>query len=355
MVVGMVTVNHRAAPSTMSRQGLVVRSELRGGKLPAMSWTIEIQDPERGTQSRHDFNEPTVIIGRDPSADLVVRDEKVSRRHLKLMRRDGQGFIEDQSSNGTYVAVNRRWERLPARHQMGDPVIVRLGRFNLRIQFSPTVRDEPQEWDKSVVIPAGNLSTLKEALLVFDLCESSAIANRDDHMAYHLKQRLTQIAEPVLEDEDRRFFKSTGDGFLACFPKPSLALNAALELERRIQHRNARTENPPIHYRMALHFGETWLIAAGGDDIHGNDVNITFRIEGVKDSDLLSPETALPARDRILCSTDFIAAYGEIEDSPVPIEHISCGRARLKGISAPVGIELLQTDFAEATATAEEN
>lgn len=310
-----------------------------------MSWIIEIQDPERGTQSRHEFDEATVIIGRDPSADLVVRDEKVSRRHLKLLRRDGAGFIEDQSSNGTYVAINRRWARLPTKQQVTDPVLVRLGRFNLRIHFNPALPDDAPEWDQSVVIPAGKLSTLKETLLVFDLCESSAIANRDDHMAYHLKQRLTQIAEPVLEAESCRFFKSTGDGFLACFPRPSQALNAAIELELRIQHRNARTQNPPIHYRMSLHFGETWLIANGGNDIHGNDVNITFRIEGVKASDLLSPETGLPERDRILCSTDFIAAYGEIENSPVPVEHISCGRARLKGISSPVGIELFRTEF----------
>jgi len=181
--------------------------------------------------------------------------------------------------------------------------------------------------------------------MVFDLCESSLIANQDDHMAYHLKQRLMQIAEPVLEYFGRRFFKNTGDGFLATFPEPAAALDAAIALEQRIQQRNQRTRNEAIHYRVALHYGAVWTLDAGGDDIHGNDVNIAFRIEGVKADDFAGAASSLPQRDRILCSRAFLGAVPGERLSGVLSGHVVCGEARLKGISERITIHWLHTSY----------
>lgn len=316
-----------------------------------MGWTINLTDVENGDRSSHTFEKSQVVLGREPSTDLVIKDKMISRRHLALTVEAGGPFVEDTSRNGTLIRSGEQWSKLDGKQRIDQPITLKLGRFMAEVTYAanasanePDDDDEPT-WDESVIIPAGSLATMREAILVFDLCESSAIANRDDHMAYHLKQRLTQIADPVLEAENRRFFKSTGDGFLACFAEPRNALNAALELERRIHHRNSRTSNEPINYRIALHFGETWLISAGGDDIHGNDVNITFRIEGVQASAFEQLENPFPMRDRIMCSGRFVESFDDKYKERMPGEYVECGRATLKGISAPTDIFLVVTEF----------
>jgi pSer/pThr/pTyr-binding forkhead associated (FHA) protein len=47
---------------------------------------------------------PRIIVGRDPSCDLVLEDEGVSKVHFKIRAEEGYFFIEDMgSSNGTYL------------------------------------------------------------------------------------------------------------------------------------------------------------------------------------------------------------------------------------------------------------
>jgi class 3 adenylate cyclase len=161
-------------------------------------------------------------------------------------------------------------------------------------------------------------------------------------MALHLKQRLQQLAEPVLTEYGMRFFKGTGDGFLATFTTASKTVNAAIELVGRIKHRNARTTNPPIHYRIALHYGETWGISTGGQDIHGNDVNITFRIEGAQQEAFGATQFDLPRMDRILCSRALLDEIRGKEGLDVPAETALVGSATLKGIHDPVEIHLVK-------------
>ncbi|MBA2460935.1 MAG: ATP-binding cassette domain-containing protein [Actinobacteria bacterium] len=46
----------------------------------------------------------TVVVGRDASADFVLDDSQVSRRHLQFHVEDGRAFVEDLgSANGTFV------------------------------------------------------------------------------------------------------------------------------------------------------------------------------------------------------------------------------------------------------------
>ncbi len=50
----------------------------------------------------------TMLIGRDPSADLVIADSEVSTRHASFLLVDGGAAVEDlDSTNGTYVNGQR--------------------------------------------------------------------------------------------------------------------------------------------------------------------------------------------------------------------------------------------------------
>lgn len=62
---------------------------------------------------------PTLIIGRDPLADILIRDPEVSRNHARLVRSE-QGYeIQDMgSTNGTFI------EDAPLR---GEPHALRPG------------------------------------------------------------------------------------------------------------------------------------------------------------------------------------------------------------------------------------
>jgi class 3 adenylate cyclase len=295
------------------------------------------------------LDEPTIYVGRDPNSDVVLHSTRVSRRHLELrLEGDGRVYLQDSSSNGTFLRVAGEWVRVEKPMELKLPFIMRVAHWTIRVDqetAAEPVADEPEQaWDQSVMIPVANLGQRTEAILVFDICESSLIASKDDHMAYHLKNRLTQIAEPVLNEYNRRFFKSTGDGFLATFEDAGKAMQAAIKLEDHIQYRNQRTSNLPIHYRIALHYGEVWAISAGGDDVHGNDVNITFRIEGAQAPAFKAVQALFPKRDRILCSERFKTEAG---DSPQTAGCVACGAATLKGIVEPVNIFWVKTQYSE--------
>jgi serine phosphatase RsbU (regulator of sigma subunit)/pSer/pThr/pTyr-binding forkhead associated (FHA) protein len=54
--------------------------------------------------TRRPLEGETFLIGRDPGCSIVLEDGKVSRRHCRIVRMDGQYFLEDLSSrNKTYL------------------------------------------------------------------------------------------------------------------------------------------------------------------------------------------------------------------------------------------------------------
>jgi ABC-2 type transport system ATP-binding protein len=84
-----------------------------------------IQGPDAGQAVRLS---DVVVVGRDPSADLHLTDDQVSRRHLQIALQDGVAVIEDLgSTNGTYIdgwlASYRVTLNPGARIQAGDSVI----------------------------------------------------------------------------------------------------------------------------------------------------------------------------------------------------------------------------------------
>jgi two-component system cell cycle response regulator len=90
----------------------------------------------RGNPMGHRFflEKEESIIGRDPSADISIPDQLVSRKHAKVVRANGQVTLEDlKSSNGTVINGNRV--------EAGKPVVlakedmVKLG--NIVLKFLP--------------------------------------------------------------------------------------------------------------------------------------------------------------------------------------------------------------------------
>jgi len=70
------------------------------------------------------------VIGRDPLADIQIEDSAVSRRHARIVMRDGFHVVEDlDSANGTFVGgarVSRYEMENGERIQLGPRVVLRF-------------------------------------------------------------------------------------------------------------------------------------------------------------------------------------------------------------------------------------
>jgi signal transduction histidine kinase/ActR/RegA family two-component response regulator len=67
-----------------------------------MSKLFIMNGPDKG--KAFDFNGNTAYVGRLPDNDIQIKEKTISRRHLRIQRKDGKFFIRDlNSKNGTMV------------------------------------------------------------------------------------------------------------------------------------------------------------------------------------------------------------------------------------------------------------
>ena len=310
-----------------------------------MTWRVDFENSSTGQVSSWLLYGDAVCIGRDPICDLVLPHGKVSRRHLLLTRHDGHCFLRDTSRHGVSLEVGDRWVSVHGEIGIVPPVALSVPGGILEVEFEQGELDGIEGesiWNQSVFLPGDAVVRRQEAILVCDLCGSSAIAFEDDRMAYHLKRRLRQLAAPLIQRYRSRFNKGTGDGFLATFRSVDDAFAVASRLAARIERRNAVTANARMNYRLALHWGETWEFDDGAADLHGNDVNIAFRIESVQAKAFSQLACQLPIQDRILCSGSFLSEMGSDQLVGAGYQPVDCGPAVLKGISEPIAIVWLK-------------
>jgi class 3 adenylate cyclase len=100
---------------------------------------------------------------------------------------------------------------------------------------------------------------------------------REDNLRF-VEEIRTFVAE-YLTKWQGSLVKTMGDGFLATFDSPSNAIQCGLEMQRKLESRNAGVINPDnfIRFRIGINSGEVNLDSNG--DIFGDVVNIAARIE----------------------------------------------------------------------------
>jgi len=83
------------------------------------------------------------VIGRDPSAEILIDSQVVSRRHARITLVDGVARVEDLGSkNGTSVGG----EALAGSRQLDNGDVITVGDFEFRFHMSsdvPTVTRQP--------------------------------------------------------------------------------------------------------------------------------------------------------------------------------------------------------------------
>lgn len=307
-----------------------------------MPFKVEVYNSETHDFRNYVIKKSYLSIGRESYNDIAIDNEFISRKHVLIKQNKKTVSLCDcQSRNGTFIDTFDKLIPVKEKKYVRLPVLVRLAN-DIRVlvsseqthnnDFGQTQLYNDQGRD-SKFDDIGRLGKNK-AILVLDQYESSKIANKDNILAFHQKQRLAEISRLVFYRYKATFFKNTGDGFVATFLYTKHALAAAHAVLSLLNKRNKKTHNPPIHIRIALHFGTVYDMDSGKKDIHGNDVNIAFRMESISPPS----DTSLPKYDRILCSQQFyenlkISGY---HNQSYPYQFLNCGPTRLKGIEKPI-------------------
>ena len=105
----------------------------------ASSFVLTIAEGSDSGQ-RIELVQRSLLIGRDPSCDLVINDVEVSRRHARLIAQSGGYAVEDLgSTNGTFVDEQRIKNVVPLK----SGAIIRLG-DSVRLAFEEARPDEAE-------------------------------------------------------------------------------------------------------------------------------------------------------------------------------------------------------------------
>jgi class 3 adenylate cyclase len=258
-----------------------------------------------GQQQR--FDRFPILIGRSPESSLTIAwDEKVSRAHARVRQTDRGLILEDvQSRNGTFVDGARLDAAFPL---IKGKAILQVGETELQLEV------EGVAIEMDGLPTAGKPSReLCEAVMAFDLCDSTVIANRyGDEFALQLKEAIRALVRPILTDRGVAFLKGTGDGFLATFSDPRRAVEAAVAI---LQQKGAAlpptSDGTPPTFRVGIHFGPTKVDSDG--DRQGDVVNMAFRLESASTSGFHQTHDGIDQADLALQDRIFLSEHAHDE------------------------------------------
>ena len=116
---------------------------------------------------------------------------------------------------------------------------------------------------------SNNIERKLAAIMFTDIAGFTALSSRDENKALQLLNDQKQILPPILEKFKGTLHNEIGDGLLITFSTVTSAINCAIEIQQSVKNIEG------LDLRIGIHEGEINLL---GDDVLGDDVNITSRI-----------------------------------------------------------------------------
>ncbi len=111
--------------------------------------------------------------------------------------------------------------------------------------------------------------------------------------------QMQKFVTEVIERWSGIMVKTLGDGFLVRFESPTNAVQAGIEIQRKLESRNAQMMNPDslVRFRIGINTGEVGIDESG--DLFGDPVNIASRIQTFADTnDVFISESTFLAMNR---------------------------------------------------------
>lgn len=225
-------------------------------------------------------------IGRLPSNQVVLAEERVSRRHaLVNAQEEGEYWLVDLGSgNGTYL--NGRRLVKPTLLRDGDQI--EIGSFQLVFRQPGATAGTPLPFPADLDSGDKTIQHIKSSecwLLVADIEGSTQLIKKltDDELPMMTGQWLEECKR-IVEECGGSINKFLGDGFFAYWhhrdSAPAEVANTLTALKRLQEKAN------PC-FRVVLHFGTVFMGGAasmGEESLLGKEVNFVFRLEKVAGS-----------------------------------------------------------------------
>ncbi len=172
------------------------------------------------------------------------------------------------------------------------------------------------------------------AVLAADVAGYSRMMEADEAGTMgEMKTRHDDLVAPKITEHGGRVVKTMGDGFLADFKSVVAAVKCAVAIQRAMAERNAAVApERRMDFRIGVNFGD---VIIDGDDIFGDQVNITARLEGLAEPGgiCLSGEAYRQTRKKLDLDYEDLGEH-EVKNLEEPI-HVY--RVRLDGAAAEAG------------------
>jgi len=158
------------------------------------------------------------------------------------------------------------------------------------------------------------------AILAADLVGYSRLMGLDEAGTAQALREHRAASDPIIAEHGGRIVKTTGDGVLIEFASVVGAVECALALQKLAEERNSDLPGERrMEWRVGVHLGD---VLVEGDDILGDGVNISARLEGIAEP------------NGICISEDaFRQVRGKVE-----AEFADLGEQSLKNISQPLRV-----------------
>ncbi len=237
-------------------------------------------------------------IGRTPGNDVILPQDKISRRHA-LIHAQEHGrfcFVDLGSSNGSYINGRR----------VVQPVILK---DRDQIDLGP-VRIVFRDASDSMIVEArdGQLTlheirTVDLWLMVADVIDSTRLHQLvSDTEIPQITGRWLADCKNHIEAHGGSINKFLGDGLLAYWPSVTDPSRIAMT----VRTLRGMQESHKLPFRVVLHRGQVLLGGAGSlgeENLTGRDVNFVFRME--KLAGLLRQGLLLSAEARKALENEF--------------------------------------------------
>ena len=152
-----------------------------------------------------------------------------------------------------------------------------------------------------------------------DVVGYSRLMEADEDDTHSRMQQLSaEVIGPILAEHAGLLVKETGDGFLAAFDSPTLAVRSAVALQKALIERSSGF--PPerrIIFRLALNICDVIVEA---NDIYGDGVNITARLQAYAE-----PGDIIIAAALVQLASPELAALNIFDMGELHLKNISRG------------------------------
>lgn len=217
-------------------------------------------------------------LGRAATSNVVINDEKVSRRHAMIHQQGAGEFwlIDLGSSNGTYI--NGRRVTSPIRLNPGDRV--EIAKHSLCFQQANAAPAPKTDIDRTTEQTMPEIKTVICWLLVADLEQHTQLVQKvPPEEVSRLTGRWLSSCKQIIDDHKGVINKFLGDGFFAYWNATDP--DAAAQVARVVGELRKMQEGGPLRFRIVVHHGKAFVGGAslGEESFMGGDVNFIFRME----------------------------------------------------------------------------